>query len=53
MITQEEIEEYFTNIQCAECPFSYRCGSLCADYDAPTLCDCVTGNFEQPSNHDE
>lgn len=51
-MTQEEIEEYFRNVQCCECPFNDRCNSLIIAYDAPTLCDCVTGNFEQPTNND-
>lgn len=46
MITKEDIDEYFTNIQCGECPFFDRCASLMNDYDAPALCDCVVGNFD-------
>lgn len=43
---EDEIREYFKNIQCKECPFIHECNSLINYYDAPTLCDCVTGNFE-------
>lgn len=46
MKKEDEIREYFRNIQCEECPFMDECNSLINDYDAPTLCNCVTGNFE-------
>lgn len=46
MITKFEIITYFTNIECKDCPFIDECNTLINKYDAPTLCNCVTSNFE-------